>query len=227
MKNILTAITILSVAVLTSCNGSFENDPLSRKYSESTFKKDFITIRESQKFNNDSVDMLEAYVNRNRGNGNIIYEGESYNKILEKVVKEKEADRKYQQEMTEINDSILTIAMCGKGYIKQDYQGYLKYVIAFENKTDKDIREVSGSIIITLVDLHFKEDLKVKEVNVSVKEIPAHQIVKKVYITTNDNAIQLLNEGNTVANKEIKDLKVEWTGVQIIFVDGTEIRKGY
>ena len=92
----------------------------------------------------------------------------------------------------------------------------MTYEVAYENKGDKDIRAVKGSLLIT--DLF---DQKIKAINLVEDEgIPAGEIVKKSY-TTDYN--QFMDEDTRLRSKSIKDLKVVWTAEKIIFGDGTTL----
>lgn len=214
MKKILTAISILTMIALTSCN-----NPLNKKYSDKTLEQDAKEIKESNKLNDDDLKMLAGYIMLAKL-GDKQIDGKTYAEILQAAKDYKSEQeqlaakaKKDEEEKREKLGSALTVAMYDKGFTKEDYQEYLEYALAFENKTGQDIRAVKGSITIT--DLF---DTEIKSINIVMDNvIPAQQTVKNTY-TTDYN--QFMDEDTRLAGKEMKDIKVIWNPEKIIFVNG-------
>lgn len=111
---------------------------------------------------------------------------------------------------------VLTVALYDKGYYKGDWEDYLTYGVAYENKSEKDIRAIKGSMLIT--DLF---DTKIKEINLVEDDgIPAGKIVKKSYSTDYN---QFMDEDTRLRSKDLKDIKAVWRPEKIIFVDGSTL----
>ncbi|WP_290795797.1 hypothetical protein [Flavihumibacter sp. UBA7668] len=129
-----------------------------------------------------------------------------------KVLAEKAALEKEQQR--QLFAKVLTVALYDKGYYKGDWEAYLTYEVAFENKSEKDIRAIKGSMLIT--DLF---DTKIKEINIVEDDrIPAGKILKKSYSTDYN---QFMDEDTRLRSKDLKDIKAIWTPEKIIFSDGS------
>lgn len=224
MRKILTAIALVAAVTLTSCN-----NPLNKKYSEQNLDKDLKEIMESKKADTTDMTYIAMYIMRAKMLGEKL-DGKTYNDLLDnakelrKKAEKEEADAKAladkaaneEREKRALFANILTVALYDKGYYKADYEDYLSYEVAYENKGDKDIRAVKGSLLIT--DLF---DTKIKQINLVEDEgIPAGKTVKKSY-TTDYN--QFMDDDTRLRSKSIKDIKVVWTPEKIIFADGTTL----
>lgn len=202
------------VFAIISCN----NHPLDKKYNEESFDKDIKEMLESKKVDTTDVTLIITYVILaetfgedldNKTYKDLLYDAIKLRNKAEKAVKEKEERR-------QLFDNVLTVTLRDKGYRKGDWEDYLTYEIAYENKSEKDIRAVKGSILIT--DLFDSEIKKIELVGDEV--IPAGKIVKKLY-TTKYN--QFKDEDTRLRSKSIKDIKVVWTPEKIIFGDGSTL----
>jgi hypothetical protein len=150
-------------------------------------------------------------------------EGKTYGEILndaKDIVKEqKELAAKVAKEEKEKQERFgqtLTVALFDKGYAKQDFEDYITYSVAFENKSDKEIRAVKGTLLIN--DLF---DAKIKSISITFDDgIPAKQTVKNIF-TTDFN--QFNDEDKMLVDKDLKDLKIIWFPGKIIFADGTTL----
>lgn len=225
MRKTIFTLTIAGLLfTLTSCN-----NPLNKKYNEDNLDKDLKEIVESKKADTTDMGYIAMYIMRAKMLGEKL-EGKTYNDILEnakelrKKAEKEEAEAKAladkvakeEQEKREMFGKILTVALYDKGYYKGDWEDYLTYEVAYENKGNKDIKAVKGSLLIT--DLF---DQKIKAINLVEDEgIPAGKIVKRSY-TTDYN--QFLDEDTRLISKSIKDIKVVWTPEKIIFGDGTTL----
>jgi len=217
MKKTLTTLALATVIALTSCN-----NPLNKKYSDKTFEQDAKEIGDSKKLSPNEAEMLTGYIMLSKLGGKDI-EGKTYGEILQAAKDYKSEQeqlaakaKKEEEDKRARLGAALTVAMYDKGYTKEDFQDYLQYAIAFENKTDKDIRAIKGSLKIT--DLF---DTEIKSINIVMDDgVPAKQTVKNVY-TTEYN--QFMDEDTRLAGKEMKDIKTIWTPEKIIFADGTTL----
>lgn len=215
MKNTLSLIALIVIMVLTSCN-----NPLNKKYSEKTLEADAKEIGKSKKLSEDDAKLLVGYIMLAKLGGKDL-EGKTYSEILKiaQDYKKEQQDlatkvRKDEEEKMAKLGAVLTVAMYDKGYTKEDFQEYLKYAIAFENKSNKDIKAVKGYLII--YDLF---DTEIKRINLVEDDmIPAHQILKKIY-TTEYN--EFMDEDKQLMGKEMKDIKVVWIPEKILFEDGS------
>lgn len=210
-------LLLLSIVILTSCSG-----PLDKKYNEDTLEEDAKEIKESGKLSEEDAKIMAGWILRSKFKDENL-EGKSYGDILEEA-KDYKKEQELLAEKVKLEDeekrqrlgSALTVALYDKGYEKYDYEDYLTYSLAFENKTDKDIRAFKGSISIN--DLF---DTEIKSINLTIDDpILAGEIFKSTY-TTDYN--QFRDEDIRLKNKDMSDLKVEWTPEKIIFTDGTTL----
>jgi len=215
MKN---AILLLTMSLLmVACSG-----PLDKKYNENTFAVDGKEIKESGKISEEDVQVMAGWIVRAKLKGESL-DGKTYREILEEAKdfqKEQEnlAERAKleEQEKRERLGSALTVALYDKGYQEYDYQEYLTYSFAFENKSQKEIRAFKGSVAIN--DLF---DSEIKSINLTIDDpIKAGEIFKGTY-TTEYN--QFMDEDSRLKNKDMEDLKIVWTPEKIIFSDGSTL----
>lgn len=211
-------LLIFLVSILTfSCS-----TPLDKKYSEETFETDTKEIKESGKLSEEDALIMVGWIMRSKLKGEHL-EGKTYNEIIKEAKdykKEQELLTKKvkleEEEKRQRLSSALTVAMYDKGFEKYDYQEYLTYSLAFENKTEKDIRAFKGSISIQ--DLF---DTEIKSINLTIDDpIKAGETFKGTY-TSDYN--QFRAEDTRLKSKDMDDLKVVWTPEKIIFTDGTTL----
>jgi hypothetical protein len=211
-------VLIFLVAILAfSCS-----TPLDKKYSEETFETDAKEIKESGKLSEEDALIMAGWIMRSKLKGENL-EGKTYNEIIEEAKDYKkeqellaEKAKLEEEEKRQRLGSALTVAMYDKGFEKYDYQEYLTYSLAFENKTEKDIRAFKGSISIQ--DLF---DTEIKSINLTIDDpIKAGETFKGTY-TTDYN--QFRDEDTRLKSKDMDDLKVVWTPEKIIFADGTTL----
>ena len=219
MKNFKKQIIILSgfLILLSSCS-----NPLNNKYSDSTLAKDAAEIKDSKKLNDDEIKMLAGYIMLAKLGGKSL-EGKTYADILKdaKNIKNEQEElalktKKEQEEKQTKLGAVLTVALYDKGFSKEDYDSYLTYSVAIENKSDKNIKAIKGSMVIN--DLF---DTEITTLNlVEDTGIAAKQIYKTTY-TSDYN--QFKSEDKLLKSKDLKDLKVIWLPEKIIFEDGTTL----
>ena len=211
-------LLIFLVATLTfSCS-----TPLDKKYSEETFETDAKEIKEGGKLSEEDALIMAGWIMRSKLKGENL-EGKTYNEIIEEAKDYKkeqellaEKAKLEEEEKRQRLGSALTVAMYDKGFEKYDYQEYLTYSLAFENKTEKNIRAFKGSISIQ--DLF---DTEIKSINLTIDDpIKSGETFKGNY-TTDYN--QFRDEDTRLKSKDMDDLKVVWTPEKIIFADGTTL----
>ena len=196
------------------------SSPLDKKYSEESFKDDTREIKKSGKLSEEDAIVLASWILRSKLNDESL-EGKTYKEILDDAKdykKEQEAlaekVRLEEDERRKRLGSALTVVMYDKGYEEYNYQDYLTYSLAFQNKTKKDIRAFKGSISVQ--DLF---DTEIKSISLTIDDpIKAGETFKGTY-TTDYN--QFKDEDIRLKNKDMDDLKVVWTPEKIIFVDGS------
>lgn len=225
MKQTLFTVTIAClVFALSACNS-----PLNKKYNETSLDTDLKEILNSNKADTTDIEFVSLYVMRSKLLGENL-DGKTYGDLLFNAkelrlkAEKEDAEAKTlaskiateEKEKRELFAKILTVALYDKGYYKADYEDYLTYEVAYENKGERGIRAVKGSLLITDI-----FDSKIKQINLVEDEgISAGQTVKKSY-TTDYN--QFMDEDIRLRSKSIKDIKVVWTPEKIIFDDGTTL----
>ncbi|REE25722.1 hypothetical protein DFQ09_102313 [Winogradskyella pacifica] len=211
---LIVLVTILSFSCST---------PLDKKYSEETFETDIKEIKESKKLSDEDALIMAGWIMRSKFKGENL-EDKTYNEII-KEAKDYRKEQELLAEKAKLEEeekrqrlgSALTVAMYDKGYREQDYQEYLTYSFAFENKTEKDIRAFKGSISIQ--DLF---ETEIKSINLTIDDqIKAGETFKGTY-TTGYN--QFIDDDTRLKSKDMEDLKVVWTPEKIIFSDGTTLK---
>lgn len=215
MKKIISCGLIFTI--LFSCS-----TPLDKKYSEDTFEADAKEIKESGELTEEDAKLMIGWMVKAKLQGENL-EGKTYSEIIQ-AAKDYKAEQRELAEKTKLEEenkrqrlgNALTVAMYDKGFKKYDYQDYLTYSFAFENKTDKDIRAFKGSISIQ--DLF---DSEIKSISLTIDDpIRAGETFKNTY-TTDYN--QFMDEDKRLRNKDMEDLKILWTPEKIIFKDGSTL----
>lgn len=215
--------TILSISILLfSCS-----NVLNKTYSEDTFQEDMIELKKST--SEENVEKVFGYILMSSFTNKPII-GKTYQEIIneaDKITEEKAkqeaeekalAEKAKAEEMKRIEklNKSLTVTLFDKGFSKGDWESYLTYKFAFENKTDKDIKAFKGLMIIK--DLFDGEITKVPMVyDGGVKA----NSIKNWDATTEYN--QYNDSDKQLKNKEMKDLKISWTPEKIIFEDGSTL----
>ena len=217
MKQLSLLVTLSTILLLVSCS-----NPLNRKYSDKTLEEDAKAIKESKKIDDDDAELLATYIMRAKlTNENI--EGMTYADMLKKAkdikAEQKALADKAAKEETEKRQrlgSAINVALYDIGYQKADYDDYIVYSMAFENKSGKDIKAVKGTLLIT--DLFDKE---IKKINIVFDDgVKANDTYKTSY-TTDYN--QFMDEDQSLRSKTMKEIKFVWTPEKILFEDGTTL----
>jgi predicted ATP-dependent protease len=215
---------LFAIIILASCSS-----PMNNKYSDATLENDLKAIREANALDSTEMNLLAMYFVRAKLlNENI--DGKSYNEILTeaKIAKQKqEEEERIQKELAEKAKkeeeariarlkNALTVTIFDKGYAEYDYQEYITYKFAFENKTDKEITAFTGQLIFT--DLFDKE---IKSLNLTYDDGVAASSVKNYSATTDYN--QFMDEDQLLKSKNLKQIKLVWKPEKILFADGTTL----
>jgi hypothetical protein len=132
----------------------------------------------------------------------------------EKALQEKAASEEAER-ITRLQNTVL-VTCFKKGYAELDYQDYITYAFAIQNKSKKDIRAIKGEIMFT--DL-FDDEIKSIEFTYD-QPIKAGTTVNWNG-TTDYN--QFMDDDVRLKAKDLKDLKVVWKPIKVIFKDGTTL----
>ncbi len=215
---------LLTIVILASCSS-----PMNNTYSDATFENDLKAIREANALDSTEMNLLAMYFVRAKLLNESI-EGKSYNEILAeaKIAKQKqEEEERIQRELAEKAKkeeeariarlkNALTVTIFDKGYVEYDYQEYITYKFAFENKTDKEITAFTGQIMFT--DLFDKE---IKSLNLTYDDGVAASSIKNYSATTDYN--QFMDEDQLLKSKNLKQIKLVWKPEKILFADGSTL----
>ena len=203
MKKILLFTTILSLFTC-SCN-----NPLGKRYNAKTFNTDLEQIRESNKVNDEDIDLLVKYIVISKLSGKDL-QGQTYKDILDQVKdlhaastslmdKQKNGELAKRQRL----NKFLNVNLEQKGFSRIKNRDVLTFSLSFQNLGKKNIATIIGSL--SLNDLLERE---IKKVNILLdEEVRTGITLKKIY-TINYNG----NDENDrrVRSKELIDIRVEW-----------------
>lgn len=172
--------------------------------------------------------MRDALKDDDKKENNLI--GKSYKELLiqadklaaeikEKEEEEKrlklEEERRRKEIYLKISESI-TFALTKKGYSEYNYQDYITYTFTFENKSNKDILGVKGSV--TFYDIF---DEKIKSLSLSYDN--GIESGKTVNYRAQTDYNQFMSDDKKLKDTELNKLKVVWEPEQLIFSDGEKI----
>jgi len=217
-------IYLLVIAFFASCSS-----PMDNKYSDATFESDLKAIRDANSLDSTEINLLAMYFVRAKLlNENI--DGKSYNELLQqaKILKQKqEEEERIQKELAEkakkeedariarLKEALI-VSIFDKGYTEYEYQEYITYKFAFENKTNKEITAFTGQIVFT--DLFDKE---IKSLNLTYDDGVKANSIKNYSATTDYN--QFMDEDQLLKSKNLKQIKLVWKPEKILFTDGTTL----
>jgi hypothetical protein len=214
------ALFILSAMILVSCSS-----PLDKKYSEANLQNDAKELAES--LDSSDTKLLMGSILRltlqqkdltKMTYGEILSDGKAWKaeqdrieaeqKALQEKAAREEADR-----IARLQNAVM-VTCFKKGYMEVDYQDYITYSFAIQNKSQQDIRAVKGVVVFN--DLF---DEKVNSISFTYDQ-PI-----KAGATVNWNAStdynQFIDADKRLKNKDLKDLKIIWKPEKIIFQDGS------
>ncbi len=220
MKNLV--FILFSISILYSCSS-----PLDKKYDEKNFEKVLTVLRNNK--DTATAMLIVGTVIREGMEGKKI-EGKTYREILEDGKKWKAEQDKIEAEQKALAEKAkkdeedrikrlngIAIVTCfEKGYIEYDYQKYITLKFAIQNKSDKEIRAIKGSIKFTNL---FDDEIETVSF---VYEKPI-AIGKQATWNGTYEYNEFRDKDVTFKSKDLKDMKMVWNPEKIIFVDGSTI----
>ncbi|WP_299180714.1 hypothetical protein [uncultured Aquimarina sp.] len=122
---------------------------------------------------------------------------------------------------TQINNpdnllDVVKVQCVQKGYQEYDYEEFITYKFLIENKSNKDIRAIKGNIVFTNL---FGDEINTLSF---VYDDPIQSGRKINYNATTDYN-QFIEKDRALKNKDLKDLKIIWEPLKVIFYDGTTL----
>ena len=203
------------------------SSPMDKKFNEETVKEDIQAIK--TKIDSTELQLLAGTMMRLKFQDKNL-ENMTYAEILDNGKKWKieqakiEAEQKAlaekalkeeQERIKRLTESVL-VSCFSKGYTKVDWEDYITYKFVIQNKSDKNIRAIKGSISFanlfdeTIKSLNFVYDQPIE----AGKEVTYNAQTDYNQFTDSDKALK---------NKDLKDLKVIWKPEKIIFEDGSTL----
>lgn len=220
MKNqILLFALIIAIA---SCSS-----PLDKPYKKDSLEEDAIELKKT--LSEDELGMLAGYIAiKSLGNDKML--GKTYGDLLGEAKKLREEMRLKEEEEKELAGKAkieelerikrlggaLTVSLFEKGFTEYNYQKYITYKFAFENKTDKNIKAFTGQIVF--YDLFDKE---ISSLNLTYDDGVTANSMKNWNAQTDYN--QFKDEDITLKSKNVEDLKIKWVPGKIIFEDNSTL----
>ncbi len=205
------------------------SSPMDKAYSETTFETDLKAIAESDKLDTSDIMLLGLYITMSPLSG-ADFEGKTYSQIwkevkakqVEQQAKEEEQNRlaerarKEEEAQAQKLRGIIEVAVYDKGFQKIDWQDYITFKFAFENKSEKDIRAFKGTVIFTNL---FDEE--VYSINLTYDQaIPA---LRTVTWNAQTDFNPYLDKDVLLKSKSLDDLKIKWNPEKIIFTDNSTL----
>lgn len=221
MKNFI--FIFFSISILYSCSS-----PLDKKYDEKNFEKVLTALRNNK--DTATAMLIVGTVIREGMEGKKI-EGKTYREILEDGKKWKAEQDKIEAEQKALAEKAkkdeedrikrlngIAIVTCfEKGYIEYDYQNYITLKFVIQNKSEKEIRAIKGTMKFTNL---FDEEIK--NINFVYDDKPI-SIGKQATWDGTIKYNEFRDEDVTFKSKDLKDMKMVWNPEKIIFVDGSTI----
>ena len=216
------ALIIFSSILMVACSS-----PLDKKYSEDTFEEDAKELR--NELDSTEAKLLLGSIFRltmqqedlsKMTYGEILENGKAWKAEQDRI----EAEQKALQEQAAREEAervarlqIAVMVTCfKKGYTEVDYQDYITYGFAIQNKSEQDIRAVKGEIMFT--DLF---DVEIKTLSFTYDQPIKAGATSNWNATTDYN--QFRDEDVRLRNKNLEDLKIVWKPIKVIFQDGTTL----
>ena len=216
------ALLILSSVLMLACSS-----PLDKKYSEQTIKEDVKELR--NELDSSEVKLLLGSIFRltlaqkdltKMTYGEILEDGKAWKAEQDRIEAEQKAlQEKAAREETEriarLQNAVM-VTCFKKGYSEIEYQDYITYGFAIQNKSNQDIRAIKGDIMFT--DLF---DEKIKTLGFTYDQPIKAGATVNWNATTDYN--QFIDDDVRLKNKDLKDLKIVWKPIKVIFKDGTTL----
>lgn len=216
------ALLILSSLIMLACSSS-----LDKTYSELTIQADATELR--KELDSSEVKLLIGSIFRltlaqkdltSMTYREILEDGKVWQAEQDRVEAEQKAlqekaAREEGERIARLQNAVM-VTCFKKGYTKIDYQDYITYSFAIQNKSKQEIRALKGEILFN--DLF---DEKISTISFTYDQ-PI-----KAGATVNWNASTDYNQFDDddvrLKNKDLKDVKIVWKPVKVIFNDGTTL----
>lgn len=208
--------------LLFSCSS-----PLNKKFNKNTAKEDIEAIK--SKLDTTDLQILAGTMVRlklqgknleNMTYGEMLKDGKEWKREQDSIQAEQKAlaekAAKEEAERVKKLTQAVMVTCFKKGFSTYDYQDYITYKFAIQNKSSKTIRAIKGSITFTNL---FGD--KIKSFNF-VYDQPIEAGKTATYDATTDYN-QFMDDDQALKSKDLKDLKVVWKPEKIIFSDGTTL----
>jgi len=135
---------------------------------------------------------------------------EAEQKALQAKAAREEAER-----IARLKDAVM-VTCFKKGFQEVNYQEYITYGFAIENKSDKPIRAIKGTLRFT--DLF---DDEISSIRFTYDDPIGVGEIAKWNAQTDYN--QFDSDDSKLKNKDLEDMKVVWEPIKIIFEDGSSL----
>ena len=216
------ALIILSSILVVACSS-----PLDKKYSEDTLKEDAEELR--SELDSSDVKLLMGSIFRltmqqedltKMTYGEILENGKAWKAEQDRIEAEQKAlqekaAREEAERVARLQNAVM-VTCFKKGYTEIDYQDYITYGFAIQNKSEQDIRAVKGEIMFT--DLF---DDEIKTLSFTYDQPIRAGASANWNATTDYN--QFRDEDVRLRNKNLEDLKIVWKPIKVIFQDGSTL----
>lgn len=216
------ALIIFSSILLVACSS-----PLDKKYSEDTLEEDAKELR--NELDSTEAKLLLGSIFRltmqqedlsKMTYGEILENGKAWKAEQDRIEAEQKAlqekaAREEAERVARLQNAVM-VTCFKKGYTEVDYQDYITYGFAIQNKSEQDIRAVKGEIMFT--DLF---DDEIKTLSFTYDQPIKAGATSNWNATTDYN--QFRDEDVRLRNKNLDDLKIVWKPIKVIFQDGTTL----
>lgn len=217
----------LIILIVISLSAVGCTSPLDRKYNPNTLESDAELIRD--RIDSTEVELLTGTILRyslenkpleGKTYRELIEDGKRYRDEQERIQREQgalaEAAKFEEEERIRRLNEALTVSIFEKGYIERDYEDYIIYKFAFQNKSNKDIVGFTG--LVTFSDLF---DQEISSLTLSYDDgIKANS---RVNWTATTDYNQFKKEDQALRSKDLSKIKLIWKPEQILFKDGTKL----
>ena len=149
------ALIIFSSVLFVACSS-----PLDKKYSEGSFEEDAKQLR-SEVDSADAMLLMGSILRLTMQQedltqmtyGQILENGKAWKAEQDRIEAEQKAlqekaAREEAERLTRLQNTVM-VTCFEKGFSEVNYQDYINYKFAIQNKSDQDIRAVKGEIMFT------------------------------------------------------------------------------
>lgn len=227
MKNTLLSAVAAMALLVSSCA-----NPMSKAYSEATVSEDIKAIKEAGKLDTTQQQLLMMYMLRAKLTNESLV-GTTYQEMLTKAEALKAKNDKEEAEQkalaaksaaeeearTKLLRDVAAVTVFNKGFHEKDvengdFEDYITFSVAIQNKSTKDIRAITGQLVFN--DLF---DKTIKRINITNDTgVKAGQTLK--YGSGMDYN-QFMDEDQLLRSKSLDNMKIVWMPEKVLFADGT------